>query len=214
MFIKGEFDHLDTLISDQGLATNFRLASGNHFNRAFLEHEFIPLMKIVLDVVNSEVAYNDTGGDCFGGQCPTDGTTCDPTNPTSWSQCKCDGKTHGCGEFGNFSCVNPVFNGELDTLATTLRSNISSWTNDINSLLSQAQKELESKKIVAKATVDIMTAKFLFYMTRVQSPVQKTSCGYNFTTYETPCSGCQAAQGAKANQIVTTRNLSYIPING
>jgi hypothetical protein len=63
-----------------------------------------------------------------------------------------------------------------------------------------------------QVTVDVMSAKFLLYMTRIQSPVIRDSCGYNFTQYETPCTGCQAAHGSMVNQVVTTRNVSYIPI--
>ena len=70
MFIKGQFNFLDTLVKNNATtASNFRLAANNHFNRAFLQHEFIPLMQVALDVVNSVVAFNDTGGDCAGGQC-------------------------------------------------------------------------------------------------------------------------------------------------
>jgi hypothetical protein len=153
VFISGSFTSLDALIADASKATSFKQAWGNHFNRAFLEHEFIPLLQVVVGVVNSAVAYNDTGGSCRGGECPADGTVCKPSDPTSWWQCKCDGKSHGCGEFQNFSCPNPVVNGELEDTAAALRANITAWNNDIKALLLQAQTALASTNLVPQVCV-------------------------------------------------------------
>ena len=119
------------------MSASFELARTNHFNRAFLKDELLPSATIILAFLRSPMAISDTSpGTACGAptQCPTMGDqTCDPT---PW-KCKCDGESHGCGQYGNFSCPNPVFGTDVNATATRVLANISAWTANLTGLVKQ-----------------------------------------------------------------------------
>ena len=130
-----------TQLSPQVLA-----ATWNHFNRAFLRDEFIPLLKIVIAVAKSPLAVPDTGGACLGApaDCPDlppsySGDTCTP----HYHVVCCDGRNVTCEIRARnvISCPNPVFGNDsaLNATASQVQRNISLWDDSIASLLKQVR---------------------------------------------------------------------------
>jgi hypothetical protein len=203
-FIKGQFQSIGALLRDPDVAASFEKARINHFNRAFLRDEFIPLLTKLVEVINGPIGLHDTGGHCVTpDSCPV--WHC-PPDDNGWKPSAC--------RTGYSGCSNPRFGStsELNSMIKTVQTNISAWSSAVQGLQDQAHSALKSN-IVSNATVSILSAEFLLYMSRVQQSLQLQSCGWTeqrcyceyiimFVSWQ-----CKHSQSPAKN---TQRTISYI----
>jgi hypothetical protein len=202
-FISGSFKHNSELIRNTDVAKSFKLAVSNHFNRAFLKDEFIPLLKTTVSVV-SMFPPKDSGGSCTTPhQCPTNvcrnGYYCCAVACYS----RCDG------------CTNPRVGpsqSQMDETVNDVTNNMTAWTGKIEGIIQQAETVLGHSNIVSNITVAALTAEFVFYISHIQQPFVTEQCGY---TLERACCDagghqnigfCQSGNGHTYLQ----RTISYL----
>ena len=172
-FISGKFGSIGDLIRQPDISTSFKLATQNHFNRAFLKDELIPLFNLIIKVVNGPIGSKDDGGTCSGApaQCPQGGGVGPP--PTFY----CDGSIHN-----GVTCPNPIIGPTqtaIDTSMAQVKNNITAWTTKIGSLVTQAETALKSN-IVPNSTITVIGVEFVYFVSNVQLPLVVEQCGWTF----------------------------------
>ena len=150
------------------MSASFKLATQNHFNRAFLKDELIPLFNLIIKVVNTPgLSISDTGGTCL-----TSGPAVCPGACGVNDGCYCDGVTRG-GWGAPVACPNPVYGPTQAALNATIQqvlSNITAWTTKIDSLITQAETALKSN-IVPNSTIAAIGVEFVYCVSNGQMPV-------------------------------------------
>ena len=172
-FISGKFGSIGDLIRQPDVSASFKLATHNHFNRAFLKDELIPLFKLLVKVVNGPIGSKDDGGTCSGApaQCPGLGPP-----PVYY----CDGSTHD-----GVTCPNPIIGptqAAIDANMAQVQANITAWTTKIGSLITQAETALKTN-VVPNSTITFIGGEFVYYVSNVQLPLVVEHCGWTFSQY-------------------------------
>ena len=203
-FISGKFGSIGDLIRQSDVSASFKLATQNHFNRAFLKDELIPLFNLIIKVVNTPgLSISDTGGTCL-----TSGPAVCPGACVGSINCFCDGLPHA-----GVVCPNPVYGqtqADMDAIIHQVQSNITAWTTKIDSLITQAETALKSN-IVPNSTITAIGVEFVYFVSNIQMPVTVGQCGWTFKQTN-GCIGdwgqCQPTPPPAPN--VAYRTITYI----
>ena len=197
-FISGKFGSIGDLIRQPDVSASFKLATQNHFNRAFLKDELIPLFNLLVKVVNGPIGSKDDGGTCSApAQCPG----LDP--PPDFY---CDGLTH----FGE-TCPNPILGPTLVADWAQVQANITAWTTKIGSLITQAETALKTN-VVPNSTITLIGVEFVYYVSNVQLPLVVEHCGWTFKQYwyDNRCNLCSGSATPADCKDYIERTVSYI----
>jgi hypothetical protein len=165
-FIKGEFAPVADLIKNPTVQKSMRAAVVNHFNRAFLKDELIPLMNAFVDVVAKKTIDNGTCAIphicpeyAVGSRCFVSSGFCD---------------TKRCG-----NVLTGQTDAQLNATHACIKNNQTKWLAKMKSTIQQAQAALKPN-IVTNATVALLSGEFLVYVYRVAAPFIEEGCGWTF----------------------------------
>jgi hypothetical protein len=188
-YLSGTFLPLDHIIRDPAKAASFATARVNHFSRAFLKDEVLPLVAVVDALLASPVALKDTGGACTTpAKCP--GLTCVNKGGFSQPSCLCNYK----------DCLNPVTSStaELNTLVATIKNTTAAARANLAYLKTQAQTLLASN-VVSSAATALLGLEFVAILAKAQTALKSSSCSwtekqyYYYQPYQPDLSGCSSA---------------------
>lgn len=168
-FISGKFRSIGDLIRQPDVSASFKLATQNHFNRAFLKDELIPLFNLLVKVVNGPIGSKDDGGTCSGAPAKCPGPRFFPP-----PHCYCDGLTHD-----GVTCPNPIIGPTLVADWAQVQANITAWTTKIGSLITQAETALKTN-VVPNSTITLIGVEFVYYVSNMQLPLVVEHCGWTF----------------------------------
>lgn len=205
VMLKPGFAPITDLIQNETKRGFMKTAFKNYFDRQFLKHEVIPLMKVSMKVVTGPIASHDSGGQCGApGVCPP------PYSSQLGKPEYCDGRALG----DNYCHGNPVdgpTQAEMDAKIAQVAANKTNLSKRIQVVSDQAAAMLRNN-IVKEGHIGWLLAEYTIIMLALQVEMEVETCGWTFdcrTAWENkPCWGWHNEEGPHTHY--TSRKFTYV----